>query len=81
MGQLLVGKDLPLSLGRRLSSFGLGLDHAWRHKLRLSLHKSSKPFVNHTVLAMIGMVSVALILPSYFVGKKINRGSPFKKLP
>lgn len=39
------------------------------------------PFVNHTVLAMIGMVSVALILPSYFVGKKINRGSPFKKLP
>ena len=39
------------------------------------------PFVNHTVLAIIGIVSAALILPSYLVGKKINRGSPFKKLP
>ena len=39
------------------------------------------PFVNYTVLAIVGMVSVALILPSYFVGKKINKGSPFKKLP
>jgi len=39
------------------------------------------PFVNYTVLAVIGMASVALILPSYFVGKKINKGSPFKKLP
>jgi len=39
------------------------------------------PFVNYTFLTIIGMASVALILPSYFVGKKINRGSPFKKLP
>lgn len=39
------------------------------------------PLVNHTVLAIIGVVSVALILPSYLVGKKINTGNPFKKLP
>jgi len=39
------------------------------------------PFVNYTVLAIIGLASAALILPSYFVGKKINGGSPFKKLP
>jgi hypothetical protein len=39
------------------------------------------PFVSYTVLAVIGMASVALILPSYFVGKKINGGSPFRKLP
>jgi hypothetical protein len=39
------------------------------------------PFVNHTVIAIIGMVSATLILPSYLVGRKINRGNPFKKLP
>jgi len=39
------------------------------------------PFVNYAVLAIIGMTSAALLLPSYFVGNKINRGSPFKKLP
>jgi hypothetical protein len=39
------------------------------------------PFVNYAVLAIIGMASVVLILPSYFLGKRINRGSPFKKLP
>ncbi len=38
------------------------------------------PFANYTVLAIIGLASVALILPSYFVEKKINRGSPFQKL-
>lgn len=41
----------------------------------------SNPFVNYTVLATVGMASVALILPSYFVGRKFNRGSPFQKLP
>jgi len=39
------------------------------------------PFVNYTVLAIIGLASAALIFPSYFIGKKINGGSPFKKLP
>jgi len=61
-------------------SFGLGFDHAWRHKLRFSFHKFPNPFVKHTVLAIIGMASVALILPSYFAGKKIHRGSSSKKL-
>lgn len=39
------------------------------------------PFVNSSAMSMIFWVSLVLILPTYFVGKKINGGSPFKKLP
>jgi len=39
------------------------------------------PFVNSNALSMIFWVSLVLILLTYFVGKKINEGSPFKKLP
>jgi len=39
------------------------------------------PFVNSSAASMIFWVSLFLILPTFFVGKKINGGSPFKKLP
>jgi len=39
------------------------------------------PFVNSSAMSMIFIVSLFLIIPTYFVGKKINGGSPFKKLP
>jgi len=39
------------------------------------------PFVNSSAMSMIFIVSLILILPTYFVGKKINGGNPFKKLP
>jgi len=41
----------------------------------------SNPFVNPSAWSMIFIVSLVLILPTYFVGKKINSGSPFNKLP
>jgi len=41
----------------------------------------TNPFVNSSVTSTIFIVSLVLILPTYFVGKKINGGSPFKKLP
>jgi len=39
------------------------------------------PFSNPDATSMILRVSLVLIIPAYFVGKRINRGSPFKKLP
>ena len=39
------------------------------------------PFINSNAASMILIASIALILPTYFVGKKFNGGSPFKKLP
>jgi len=39
------------------------------------------PFVNLSDSSVILVVSLALIIPAYFAGKKINGGSPFKKLP
>jgi len=39
------------------------------------------PLLNPSAASMILIVSLVLILPTYFVGKKINGGSPFKKLP
>jgi hypothetical protein len=39
------------------------------------------PFINSTVAFWISILSLALILPAYFVGTKINGGSPLRKLP
>lgn len=41
----------------------------------------SNPFVSYDALTIILLLSLALMLPSYILGKKINRGNPFKKLP
>lgn len=39
------------------------------------------PFVNWQAFSLIFQISLIMILPAYFVGKRINGGSPFKKLP
>lgn len=38
-------------------------------------------FVNHGVTIWIGILSLALMLPAYLIGTKINEGNPFRKLP
>jgi hypothetical protein len=37
--------------------------------------------VNGELGFLIGILSLALILPAYFIGTKINGGNPFRKLP
>lgn len=39
------------------------------------------PFVNYQAFSIILQTSLILILPAYFVGKRLNESSPFKKLP
>jgi len=39
------------------------------------------PFVNFQAFYLILQVSLLMILPAYFIGKRLNGGSPFKKLP
>jgi len=39
------------------------------------------PFVNFQAFTIILQVSFIMILPAYFLGKRLNMGSPFKKLP
>jgi len=39
------------------------------------------PFVNFQAFSLILQVSLLMILPAYFIGKRLNGGSPFKKLP
>jgi len=39
------------------------------------------PFVSYQAFSLILQVSFIMILPAYFIGKRINAGSPFKKLP
>lgn len=41
----------------------------------------ANPLVNGTVASWIGILSLALIIPAYFIGTKINGGNPFQKLP
>jgi len=39
------------------------------------------PFINFQAFTIILQVSFIMILPAYFIGKRINKDSPFKKLP
>lgn len=39
------------------------------------------PFISYQAFSVILLVSLVLMLPAYFVGKRLNKGSPFKKLP
>lgn len=39
------------------------------------------PFINAAATALILYVSLALMLPAYLIGKKINTGDPCRKLP
>ncbi len=41
----------------------------------------ANPFINSQVAIWIGILSLVLILPAYFIGTKINGGNPFRKLP
>ncbi len=41
----------------------------------------SNPFVNFQAFYLILQVSLIMILPAYFIGKRLNKSSPFKKLP
>lgn len=41
----------------------------------------SNLFKSEVVFHFLGILSLLLILPSYIIGKKINKGSPFRKLP
>jgi len=38
-------------------------------------------FINDQAFLIIPLVSFIMILPAYFLGKRLNQGSPFKKLP
>jgi len=71
-------------LSALLGSFvHLGLDVTMHLDINLGFPfvDVGNPFVNFSALSMIFFVSLVLILPMYFVGKKINGGSPFRKLP
>jgi len=39
------------------------------------------PFISYQAFYVILLGSLVLMLPAYFIGKRLNRGSPFKKLP
>ena len=39
------------------------------------------PFISYQAFYVILLVSLVFMLPAYFIGKRLNRGSPFKKLP
>jgi len=41
----------------------------------------NNPFVNLQVFSLVLQVSLIMIVPAYFIGKKLSGGSPFKKLP
>ncbi|MDH5783185.1 MAG: hypothetical protein OEZ35_05930 [Candidatus Bathyarchaeota archaeon] len=41
----------------------------------------ANPFQSNETAIWIGILSLALILPAYFIGTKINGGNPFRKLP
>lgn len=41
----------------------------------------TNPFINSEAAIWIGILSLVLILPAYFIGTRINGGNPFRKLP
>lgn len=41
----------------------------------------ANPFISMRATVWVGILSFILILPAYFIGRKINGGSPFRKLP
>lgn len=61
--------------------FGWDVTMHWDINLGFPFLDVANPFVNSAATSMIFWFSLVLILPTYFVGKKINGGSPFKKLP
>lgn len=45
------------------------------------LVRIANPFINNAAAFWIGALSLASILPAYFIGTKINGDNPFRKLP
>jgi hypothetical protein len=41
----------------------------------------ANPFISGEFARWIGVLSLALIIPAYLIGTKINGGNPFQKLP
>ncbi len=39
------------------------------------------PFISLQASSIILQISLIMILPAYFIGKRLGKGSPFKKLP
>lgn len=61
----------------------LGWDLTMHYDVNLGLPflDIPNPFISFQVFYLILLVSLIMILPAYFIGKRLNRGSPFKKLP
>lgn len=61
----------------------LGWDVTMHYDINLGFPFVNIPnsFVNPQAFWLIFQVSLIMILPAYFIGKRINGGSPFKKLP
>jgi hypothetical protein len=61
----------------------LGWDSTMHHDINFGFPfvRVANPFVNSQAMVWIGVLSFILILPAYFVGRRINGGSPFQKLP
>jgi len=61
----------------------LGWDSTMHHDVNLGFPfvGVANPFVSVRAMVWIGVLSLVLILPAYFIGKKANGGSPFRKLP
>jgi hypothetical protein len=61
----------------------LGWDSTMHHDINFGFPfvRIINPFINDRATVWIGILSLVLILPAYFIGKKINGGNPFRKLP
>jgi len=53
----------------------------WDINLGFPFVDIGNPLLNAVDISIILRGSLILIIPAYFVGKKINGGSPFRKLP
>lgn len=67
--------------------FGAFLHLGWDLTMHLDINLGfpfvdiANPFVSTQAFSLILQVSFIMILPAYFVGKRISVGNPFKKLP
>jgi hypothetical protein len=61
----------------------LGWDLTMHYDINLGfpLLDIRNPFISFQAFYIILLVGLIMILPAYFIGKRFNRGSPFKKLP
>jgi len=61
----------------------LGWDLAMHYDINLGFPFVDIPnsLVNFQAFSTVLQVSFIMILPAYFIGKRLNGGSPFKKLP